>query len=96
MGLFTPRMYEPVELDKLKSDLHLAINTGRQFVFIEIGANVGLFSLFVAAKAGPNTRILAFESDLINLQRLSYNIQVNPGVPIEVFPIALGEGRRVS
>ncbi len=89
--LFTPRMYEPVELGELNGDLHRARNADRPFVFLDIGANVGLFSLFVAAHAGPNTRILAFEPDQANLQRLYFNIQSNPGVPIEVFPIALGD-----
>ncbi len=88
--LFTPKMYEPVELDALKRDLHRARNARRPFVFLDIGANVGLFSLFVAAEAGPNTRILAFEPDPLNLKRLNFNIQSNPGVAIEVFPIALG------
>lgn len=89
--LFTPRMFDPVELDQLKSDIQRARNSGRPFVFLDIGANVGLVSLFVAANAGPNTRILAFEPDQVNLQRLSFNIQANPGVQIEVFPIALGD-----
>jgi FkbM family methyltransferase len=89
--LFTPRMYEPVELRELKRDLERATNTGRAFVFVDIGANVGLFSLFVAANAGPNTRILAFEPDRENLRRLSFNIEANPGIPIEVFPIALAD-----
>jgi FkbM family methyltransferase len=87
--LFTPKMYEPVELDTLRRDLHQASIDGRPFVFLDIGANVGLFSLFVAANAGPNTRILAFEPDPLNLRRLNCNIQANPGLPIEVFPLAL-------
>lgn len=89
--LFTPRMFEPVELDELKSDLNQASNVARPFVFLDIGANVGLFSLFVAANAGRNARILAFEPDQVNVQRLYFNIHANPGLPIEVFPIALGD-----
>jgi FkbM family methyltransferase len=89
--LFTPKMYEPVELHELKSDLHRARRAGRPFVFLDIGANVGLFSLFVAAHGGPNTRILAFEPDPVNLRRLRFNIEANPKAAIEVHPIALGD-----
>lgn len=89
--LFTPRMYEPVELGELKGDMDRAKKHGRPFVFLDIGANVGLFSLFVAAHAGPNARILAFEPEPGNLRRLDFNIAANPGIPIEVFPIGLSD-----
>ena len=48
--LFTPRMYEPEELAELEDDIARA--KGRRFTFVDIGANVGLFSLFVASRAG--------------------------------------------
>src|ERR1700726_3601907 len=72
--LFTPRMYEPMELSELETDIARAGDQGQPFVFIDIGANVGLFSLFVAARAGPGARILAIEPELGNLRRLGFNI----------------------
>ena len=63
----------------------------RQFVFVDIGANVGLFSLFVAACAGPDARILAVEPEAGNFARLLFNIAANPGIKIRPIRTALGD-----
>ena len=89
--LFTPRMYEPEELGELATDIARAKNDGRVFTFVDIGANVGLFSLFVASCAGQHGRILAVEPEPGNLSRLEFNIRANPGAPIKVFPNALSD-----
>lgn len=89
--LFTPRMYEPMELGELKADIVRAKDRDEPFVFIDIGANVGLFSLFVAATAGKTARILAIEPESGNLRRLDFNLQANPGIPIKVIPTALSD-----
>src|SRR5450631_327572 len=54
--LFTPQMYEPPERAELVSEIDKAKGSGRTFVFVDIGANVGLFSLFVASYAGRNAK----------------------------------------
>jgi len=89
--LFTPRMYEPQELAALEAEIARAKAQGRPFAFVDIGANVGLFSLFVAARAGPQARILAIEPEPGNLRRLSFNIAANPGVPIKAIAKALSD-----
>jgi FkbM family methyltransferase len=89
--LFTPLMYEPAELAELESDITKARKHGEQFVFVDIGANVGLFSLFVAACAGKGARILAIEPEPGNLRRLKFNVEANPGLPIEIIPTALSD-----
>jgi len=60
-------------------------------VFVDIGANVGLFSFFVASCAGANARILAIEPESETLRRLRFNIEANGGLPIQVLSYALGE-----
>jgi len=89
--LFTPRMYEPEELAALEADIAQAKAQGRPFTFVDIGANVGLFSLFVAARAGAQARILAIEPEPGNLKRLHFNIGANPGVPITAIAKALSD-----
>jgi FkbM family methyltransferase len=89
--LFTPRMYEPEELAALESDIARAKGQGRRFTFVDIGANVGLFSLFVASCAGRQARVLAIEPEPGNLRRLEFNIRANPGVPITIIPKALSD-----
>lgn len=89
--LFTPRMYEPQELQELAADVARARRQGRSFTFIDIGANVGLFSLFVASCAGQQGRILAVEPEPGNLHRLEFNVRANPGAPIKIVPKALSD-----
>ncbi len=89
--LFTPQMYEPTELKELAAEIVRNREQGRPFVFIDIGANVGLFSLFVAARAGQRARILAIEPEPGNLRRLNFNIRANPNAPITVIPTALSD-----
>src|SRR5271167_2801147 len=86
--LFTPQMYEPPEREELAREI--AGVSGRPFVFVDIGANVGLFSLFVAATA-RTARILAIEPEPGNFARLAFNIAANPGLPITPLALALGE-----
>jgi FkbM family methyltransferase len=89
--LFTPQMYEPAERAELAAEIDRAKADGSPFVFVDVGANVGLFSFFVAARADRNARILAVEPDAENLSRLAFNIRINPGVPIRVASVALGD-----
>jgi len=58
---------------------------------VDIGANVGLFSLFVASCAGRQARILAIEPEPGNLRRLEFNVRANPGVPITIISKALSD-----
>jgi FkbM family methyltransferase len=89
--LFTPQMFEVPERAELEAEIRKLGAAGRPFVFVDIGANVGLFSLFVASCAGRNATILAFEPEPENIRRLKFNIDANPGLPIRVFPFALAE-----
>jgi len=87
--LFTPKMYEPAELAALEEAIEAT--RSRPFVFVDIGANVGLFSLFVAANAGPDARIVAIEPEPGNMARLTFNLAVNKTLPIRPLALAVGE-----
>jgi FkbM family methyltransferase len=89
--LFTPQMYETHELAALSEEIAAVKAQGRHFTFVDIGANVGLFSFFVAASAGSDARILAIEPEAECFARLLFNIRSNPGVPIHALPIALDD-----
>ncbi len=63
----------------------------RPFVFLDVGANVGLYSLILAAHAkstGKDTRILAIEPDPTNRSRLAFNIKAS-AANIQVLPYAI-------
>jgi O-antigen ligase len=89
--LFTPQMYEARERAALAAEIDKAAAAGRPFVFVDIGANVGLFSLFVASRIGRHGTILAIEPEPENIRRLRFNVAANPEVPIRVIATALGE-----
>lgn len=84
-------MYEAAEREELFAEIDKTRAAGRAFQFVDIGANVGLFSLLVASYAGSNTKILAIEPEPENIRRLRFNISANPGIPIRVIALALGE-----
>lgn len=88
--LFTPQMFEPEERAEL--DREIADKPpGRPFVFVDVGGNVGLFSLFVAAQSKGQARIVAFEPEPGNFARLSFNVAANPGLPIKPTQLALSD-----
>ncbi len=86
--LFTPQFFDPQELAALRS----RITEG--FVFIDIGANIGGYSLFVAANAGPTARVLAIEPQPDIYERLVYNLRLNsfPSVKAVACAVADKEG----
>ena len=86
-ALFTPQMFDVMERGILAD----AIGRKRNgFTFVDIGANVGLYSLFVASRA-PDARILAIEPQPGILDRLRFNLAANPGVKVDVLPMALAD-----
>jgi len=89
--LFTPQMYETTELAELSQEIDAAKAQGREFVFVDIGANVGLFSMFVAAATDTSAKIIAVEPESGNFDRLIFNIRSNPGVPIRAIRAALSD-----
>ncbi len=61
------------------------------FRFVDIGANIGLYSLFVAMGAGAKASILAVEPQPIIQERLGFNIAANAGANITHINCALAE-----
>ena len=83
--LFTPQYFDATEREILAS----RICDG--FRFIDIGANIGAYSLFVAAQAKAGARILAVEPQPEIFARLSYNIAQNPFGSIKAVACALAD-----
>ena len=69
--LFTPQYFDEAERALLASRIK------PNFVFLDIGANIGGYTLFVAAHAGPSARILAVEPQAVIFERLTYNVRLN-------------------
>ncbi len=83
--LFTPQYFDPAERDLLRARMR------PDFAFIDVGANIGGYSLFVAAAAGQRARILAIEPQPDIFERLIYNIRQNPFANIKAIDCAVAD-----
>jgi FkbM family methyltransferase len=83
--LFTPQSFDPQELKVIEG----RISEG--FTFVDIGANVGWYSLFIASRAGSSARILALEPQPEIFDRLTYNIRQNPFGTIKAIACAVAD-----
>jgi FkbM family methyltransferase len=83
--LFTPQYFDEPERELLRSRLR------PDFVFIDIGANIGGYALFVAGLAGPRARILAIEPQPEIFERLVYNIAQNPFANVKSLNCAVAD-----
>jgi FkbM family methyltransferase len=90
-ALFTPQLFDLQERNVLAAALDRRLAEGATFTFIDIGANVGLYSLFVAARGGNRARALAIEPQPGILERLAYNRRANPQLNITVVPVAAAD-----
>ncbi|MAS87432.1 MAG: FkbM family methyltransferase [Micavibrio sp.] len=82
-----PQMFDPEERHVLET---AARAKGKDFNFIDLGANVGLYSLFMASLKLPNTKIIAIEADPYIYQRLRFNID-NNNLDIQAFNMAVSD-----
>ncbi len=83
--LFTPQFFDPEERAILKEKLPPGCT------FLDIGANIGAYALFVAAFAGPRARILAVEPQPDVFDRLTYNIAQNPFGTVKAVACAVAD-----
>src|SRR4051812_25603382 len=93
-ALFTPQAFDVLERRMLAAAIDRRVAAGAPFSFVDIGANVGLYSLFVgahAASSGGRARILAIEPQPGILDRLSFNRALNPTLDITIVPVAVAD-----
>ncbi len=70
-GLLTRPSYNGQEIDFLAE----AVRDGG--VFLDIGCNIGLYSLPLAKAAGPKGRVLSIDANPVMIQHLNYNAQAS-------------------
>jgi FkbM family methyltransferase len=83
--LFAPQDFDAEER------AYLASLIGPRFTFLDIGSNVGGYALALAAKAGRDARILAFEPQPEVFDRLIYNIGINPFGTVKAMALAVAD-----
>jgi FkbM family methyltransferase len=78
--------------EKPKPELTTLIDSLRPGdVFVDVGANCGLFTVHAAHKVGPTGRVVAIEPLPIMLDRLRFNIAANGYRNVSVVPSAVGD-----
>ncbi len=82
--------YELIERKFLKSFLRPAD------IFVDIGANIGLFSLIAANCVGPSGKIYAFEPTPKIYRRLLENVDLNGFNNIDCFQLALSDRKEMA
>jgi len=84
--LFTPQMFDIMERRVLAEAVRGKVGT---FIFVDIGANVGLYSLYLASCG--DVRTLAIEPQPGILERLRFHLAANPAAKVDVRPVALAD-----
>ncbi|WP_442897109.1 FkbM family methyltransferase [Enterovirga sp.] len=83
--LFAPASFDAVELSILEKHIRPG------FIFLDVGANVGAYALFAAARADATSRILAIEPQPSMYDRLVANIQLNDFPTIKAMECAVAD-----
>jgi FkbM family methyltransferase len=81
----SPQFFDPDELAILEQALK------PDFVFVDIGANAGTYTLFVASRVGPGGRILAVDPHPVARQRLQCNLDLNSIGWVSIASVALSD-----
>src|SRR6476646_10365801 len=85
-ALFTPQMFDTMERRVLGDAVR---RKGGTFTFVDIGANVGLYSIYLASCGDVCT--LAIEPQPGILDRLRFHLSANPSAKVDVRPVALAD-----
>lgn len=62
-------------------------------VFVDVGANIGLFTLIAAERVGPEGKVLAFEPTAKTFDRLVDNVELNRLSNVECLKLALSDSQ---
>lgn len=90
VGVYVNQSYEPYTVQLFKH----AVKPGA--IVLDIGANVGYFSLIAARRAGSRGKVFAFEPAPENFELLKRNIEFNDLFNITPVPKAVSNESRVA
>lgn len=85
--LYKYRRYEPI----LAQTLETQLDWSSPAVMVDVGANIGWYSLLVSRLSRGACRVFAFEPDPRNFALLESNLALNDTRNVKAFNLALGE-----
>lgn len=75
-----------------ESTKDLIMNTVKKgMVVLDIGANIGYYTVKMATIVGEHGRVLAFEPNPLMVEELKTNIELNKFNNVQIFPLALSD-----
>ena len=84
-GALSMGMFEMRELESFRNSLKPGMNV------VDIGANIGLYTVIAAKKVGENGKVFAFEPERENNSLLRKNVEINSFKNVFVSDIALSD-----
>lgn len=84
-GIAKQNLYEP----HVTAEVRRRLRPGA--VFVDVGANIGYFTLLAAALVGREGRVIAFEPNPDNVTMLTRSLAANEFVNVDIYPYAVAE-----
>jgi FkbM family methyltransferase len=84
-SLFITGRYEPNEFHLLRAILRPCM------VFVDVGANIGLYSLFAARRIGEQGKALAIEPSVREFAQLRRNLELNGIAQVQALEVAVSD-----
>jgi FkbM family methyltransferase len=84
-ALLQEEVFEPA----VRKAIEARISKG--MVILDIGANIGYFTLRFSSLVGPNGRVIAFEPNPSMVAELEFNVRLNQASNVQIVPCALSE-----
>jgi len=83
--LFHPHLYDRDEIGFLREKLHEGDN------FLDVGANIGFYSLAVSDLVGKKGKVISIEADPTNYDKLMINIKLNGKLNIKAVNMGVSD-----
>jgi FkbM family methyltransferase len=64
--------------------------------FLDVGSNLGIFTIYAAKAVGPQGMVIAFEPETMAYQRLQRNLEINSLKNVTAFKLALSDTRSMK
>jgi len=85
--LFYPHLYERKEIAFLERTLRSGD------CFLDVGSNIGFYALVASRIVGANGRVVAFEADPYNFEKLRMNVELNEASNVELLCMGVSDER---
>ena len=83
--LLRPDSFEPVEIDAILGIVR------HGFIFMDVGANCGFYSLRIAKALGGKGKVVAIEPHPVVRRRFEYNVKINSSMAINIYSCVVGD-----